>query len=393
MPKTPLSHDRRKRKKLSNRDGDLDAFGANASIDLNNAAFFLSSTCGDDEDVIDPTQLSKTPSPLRVNVDRSNVARKPFVDSNKENQEKVPVLPSLAHTQARSTVTCGTGWTSVRKNLFEKAISIDDDDDQLNESKASERLLPNWMTKKKSTAVATVDANKPMAKKKNRLSLGKTHSNAPKLRQATISFQAKSESKNDDETYCEEFATFQQSEKDTSMQRDSPASSPTVSSGDSIRNAMAQIKIEKSPPMSSKERAKRASHGSDAMTSEPMLKIEPNTDNVSSDAVIILNDPISEVITLDDTQSSAGDYEQIFDAQTQSEDLLLSEQPRKLGPFQPEVAAIAAKPVPTKKSDNVACPDCEKVCTDIIGIQEKLVTSSSGLFPFTFSIIKSSEVP
>lgn len=389
-PKTPLSHDRRKRKKLSNHDGDLNASGANASIDLNNAAFLLSSTYGEDDDVIDPTQFSKTPSPLRVNVNRSVVSRKPFVDSNKENFEKVPVSPSLCHRLTKSAVTGGTGGTSVRKNLFEETGSFDDDN-QLNESKASERLLPNWMSKKKSTAVATVDANKPMAKKKNRLSLGKTQSNTPKLRQATINFQAKSELKNDDETYCAEFATFQPSGTDTSMNRDSPSSSPTVSSGDSIRNAMERIKIEKTSPLSSKERAKGSSHGSDAMHSEPMSKIEPNTGNVSTNAVIILDDPISEIITLDDTQSSADDYEHIFG--TQSEDLMLSKQPRKLGPFQPEVAAIASRPAPAKKSDNAACPDCIKVRPDKIGIHEKLVSSSSGLVPFTFSTIKSSEVP
>lgn len=167
---------------------------ANVSIDLNNAAFLLSSTCGDDDDVIGPTQFSQTTSPLRVNVDRSIVSRKPIVDNSKENQVKMQQLPAQTYPSAKTTMRgCETvrNATGIRKNLFDKPESIDDDDNhELNESKTSERLLyDNWMCKKPTTAASAIDANKSMIKKKNRLSLSENQCNVPKLRQATINFQ------------------------------------------------------------------------------------------------------------------------------------------------------------------------------------------------------------
>lgn len=159
---------------------------ANVSVDLNNAAFLLSSTCGDDEDVIGPTQFTKTPSPLRVNVDRTVMTRKPIVNNNKENREKLQTSPNRSCLTAKPAIICETGAIGVRKNLFEKTI----DADELNESKGSEPLLVTWIRKKPASAAATFEANKTMAKKKNRLSLGKNQNHSPKLRQATINFQA-----------------------------------------------------------------------------------------------------------------------------------------------------------------------------------------------------------
>lgn len=191
FPKTPLSPDRRKRKKFASHHGDSDASEANVSADLNNAAFLLSSTCGDDEDVIGPTQFSPAKSPLRTNVNRYAISRKPCADNSKENRQKQQLSPNIASLTAKPNVRSVTGAKNIRINLFEKSDIIDAD--ELKGIKASEGLFDNqWICKKPATAVATMDANKSMAKRKSRLSLPKTQINTPKLRQATINFQTTS---------------------------------------------------------------------------------------------------------------------------------------------------------------------------------------------------------
>lgn len=192
IPKTPLSPDRRKRKKFAIHHGDMDASESNVSADLNNAAFLLSSTCGDDEDVIGPTQFSPAKSPLRPNVNRYAVSRKPCVDNSKENRQKQQLLsPNNPSLTAKASARSVTGSKSVRINLFENSDIIDED--ELKGIKASEGLFDNhWISKKPATAVPTMDGNKSLAKRKGRLSLPKTQINTPKLRQATINFQTAS---------------------------------------------------------------------------------------------------------------------------------------------------------------------------------------------------------
>lgn len=187
-PSTPLTPERRKRKKFAAYDVMMNVSEANVSADLNNAAFLLSSTCGDEEDVIGPTQFTQTSSPLRVNVDRTVMTRKPVVNNNKENREQFQTSPNRSGLSAKPTVKCETGAISARKNLFEKMVEAD----ELNESKGSEPLLVTWISKKPASAAATFESNMSMAKKKNRLSLGKSQNHSPKLRQATINFQATS---------------------------------------------------------------------------------------------------------------------------------------------------------------------------------------------------------
>lgn len=179
-----------KRKRTANRTVELNISEANASVDLNNAAFFLSSSFGDDEDVIGPTQFTKTPSvlqgtvsPTRVNVDRLVVSRKPFVDRNKENFEKLPLTPSQA--VLKPIKKCETIRIDTRRNLFAEAVA----DVELNDTKPSEQLFEtNWISKK-TTKVAEFDTPKSRAKKKNRLTLSKGQNTGPKLRQSTINFQ------------------------------------------------------------------------------------------------------------------------------------------------------------------------------------------------------------
>lgn len=137
-------------------------------------------------------------------------------------------------------------------------------------------------------------------------------------------------------------------------------SSGNVSSGspsDSVRKAMAQIKIEKTSPSNSS--------GSCAKKSLPCARTKksqtcPNSE-ASTSTIIILDNPIDEIITLDDTQSSQISFENIFGGKSDMEDLLLSQPSKKLGAYQPDDNTFISKAAKTRKSDDVICPDCEKV--------------------------------
>lgn len=156
---------------------------------------------------------------------------------------------------------------------------------------------------------------------------------------------------NDDETYCDDFATFNQTGDE------SPANVSIVSPQDSVRNAMAQIKIEKPSPPSM--RSKKSSSGSDTEKSQIRPKSEPNT--ASTSTVIIVEDAVNEIITLEDTQSTWSSFENILDDQNDTEKSFLSKLPKKLGAYEPGDKTTALKFVQSGKGEDVSCPDCDKV--------------------------------
>lgn len=162
---------------------------------------------------------------------------------------------------------------------------------------------------------------------------------------------------NDDETYCDDFVTFNQTGDESFMNQESPANASIVSSQDSVQNAMAQIKIEKLSPHSM--RSKISSSGLETERSETRPKIEPNT--ASTSTVIIVEDAINEVITLEDTQSTWSSFENILGDQNDTDNSFLSRPPKKLAAYEPDKKKTATKSVESREGDDVSCPDCDKV--------------------------------
>lgn len=146
------------------------------------------------------------------------------------------------------------------------------------------------------------------------------------------------------------------------MKQKSPANvSSNASSQDSVRNAMARIKIEKTSPTNMSLVSKKSPTGSGAEKPGPRLKSEPETDGASTSSVIIAEDAIDEIITLEDTQSSLVNFDYIFGDKTDSEGSIISIPTKKLGAYQPDEAPIGSQSLQSKKHDDQKCPDCEKV--------------------------------
>lgn len=173
------------------------------------------------------------------------------------------------------------------------------------------------------------------------------------------------------------------------MNQESPASASNPQ--DSVRNALARVKIEKTSPPCSKLPPKKSPPGSSGKKLAPISRGERETDGPSTSTIIILEDLVNEIITLDDTQSSSTEFEAICGDKKETEEWL--KQPRKkLGPYLPETKAIAPKSVPNKKGKD--CPDCERVCRAISQWQfEFEVLTSYFLIWFDYSTSRLSEVP
>lgn len=164
---------------------------------------------------------------------------------------------------------------------------------------------------------------------------------------------------NDDETYCDDFATFNQTGDESFENQESPANASIVSSQDSVQIAMAQIKIEKPSPPSTRSYTKKSPSGLTVDKSETRPKNEPNT--ASTSTVIILEEAINEIITLEDTQSTWSSFENILGDQNDTEKSFLSRPPKKLGAYKPDDKTPELKSVQSRTSDDVSCADCDKV--------------------------------
>lgn len=151
---------------------------------------------------------------------------------------------------------------------------------------------------------------------------------------------------NDDETYCADLTELNQSVDDS----ESFSNTPNVSAEESIESPTEQIKMEKPSPT-----------GTRAENPEPISPIdgEPsNSNKCSSGTILILDDPITEIITLEDTQATYVEFENICGNENDTKALTLPI-PQRLEPYQPNDNAIATKVKKASKDAN--CPDCERV--------------------------------
>lgn len=80
----------------------------------------------------------------------------------------------------------------------------------------------------------------------------------------------------------------------------------------------------------------------------------------SPSAIIIVDNKDNEIITLDETQSSSTEFEDICGNKKKTEMWLKSKPPKELGPYLPDEKTIATKVSPSKNEGN-ECPDCERV--------------------------------
>lgn len=164
----------------------------------------------------------------------------------------------------------------------------------------------------------------------------------------------------DDETFCDEFLTFNQSDDDSlTKAKSSTSNSLNASAQDSVSSAVGRIKIEKFSPMCAGSSCKKSQTLSHTKDSKSRLKTAAEADMTSTSTNIIAEDVVNDIITLEDTQSVCSDN--FFGSKTDSEGSLLALPTKKLGAYQPDVTDTHSNVVLARKVDQQSCPDCDKV--------------------------------